>query len=167
MSSNQVQDLQGASREQSESSNTEADEAAMDVDDVPISLMSGDIDDELLLAGSDNLKSNMSNDLLDQDADTGSQFSQGLEELRQEALRFKERRCSFVDGPEEEKVIEEEEPEASMAQPKPELESLENPTYLQLTHAKTEPTRRELDSIQEDAAESDCSSVYFSRAPRK
>ena len=40
--------------------------AAQDMEDMPISIMSGaNIDDDLLFEGSENLKSNMSNDLLD------------------------------------------------------------------------------------------------------
>lgn len=168
MSAIQVLDVQGTSqgREQSESSNNEGDEeAAMDVDDVPFSLMSGDIDDELLLASSDNLKSNTSQDFLDQDADSGSQFSQNLEELRQEALRFKDR-ANSIDQPEEEKAADEEEQESNSSQPKL-AEVVDAPAYLQLQQAKTVPTRRELDSIKEDADESDCSSIYGQRAPRK
>ena len=73
--------------------------AAQDMEDMPISIMSGaNIDDDLLFEGSENLKSNMSNDLLD--AESTSQFSQNLEDLRQEALRFKDKTI-IVDGPEE------------------------------------------------------------------
>ena len=73
--------------------------AVQDMEDMPISIMSGaNIDDDLLFEGSQNLKSNMSNDLLD--AESTSQFSQNLEDLRQEALRFKDKTI-IVDGPEE------------------------------------------------------------------
>ena len=77
--------------------------AAQDMEDMPISIMSGaNIDDDLLFEGSENLKSNMSNDLLD--AESTSQFSQNLEDLRQEALRFKDKTI-IVDGPEESQNI--------------------------------------------------------------
>ena len=76
---------------------------AHDMEDMPISIMSGaNIDDDLLFEGSENLKSNMSNDLLD--AESTSQFSQNLEDLRQEALRFKDKTI-IVDGPEESQNI--------------------------------------------------------------
>ena len=70
-----------------------------DIDDIPISLVSGDFDDDLLASssirmGGGCLRSNASskNNLLqlprDDEGDSGSHFSSNLDELRQEALRF-------------------------------------------------------------------------------
>ena len=68
-----------------------------DIEDVPMSLVSGDIDDDLLASSvrfGGDLKSIKSSNLalknlMDHEAETGSQFSNNLDELRAEALNYK------------------------------------------------------------------------------